>query len=97
MTKMLVKMIDHKGYIATHGTMQVLYMYEGILFFLQILSGTYPIAQVREPYSVVGYLAACTPLEKVLNLVHPKIAQAKDDNVPEDIQWSAWDICDGNG
>jgi hypothetical protein len=54
---------------------------------------------VREPYSVVGYLAACTPLGKVLKLVHPKVAQAKDDgeNVPEDLEWSAWDICDGNG
>ncbi|CAB4005480.1 guanine nucleotide-binding -like 1 isoform X1 [Paramuricea clavata] len=63
---------------------------------LQILSGTYPIAQVREPYSVVGYLAACTPLEKVLKLVHPKVAQAKEDgeDVPEDLEWSAWDICD---
>lgn len=66
-------------------------------FLPQILSGTYPIAQVREPYSVVGYLAACTPLEKVLNLVHPKIAEAEDENVDEDIEWSAWDICDGNG
>ena len=65
--------------------------------YLQILSGTYPIAQVREPYSVVGYLASCTPLEKVLNLVHPKVTQAKQDgeSVPEDVEWSAWDICDG--
>ena len=68
-----------------------------LIFLSQILSGTYPIAQVREPYSVVGYLAACTPLEKLLNLVHPKIVQAERDDVPEDIQWSAWDICDGNG
>ena len=64
----------------------------------QILSGTYPIAQVREPYSVVGYLAVCTPLEKVLNLVHPKIteAQENDEDIPEGLEWSAWDICDGN-
>ncbi|XP_046845261.1 guanine nucleotide-binding protein-like 1 isoform X2 [Xenia sp. Carnegie-2017] len=62
---------------------------------LQILSGTYPIAQVREPYSVVGYMAACIPLENTLNLVHPKIAQLEDDeSIPKDIEWSAWDICD---
>lgn len=66
-------------------------------FVSQILSGTYPIAQVREPYSVVGYLAACTPLEKVLNLVHPKVAQVDEssENVLDGPQWSAWDICDG--
>ncbi|XP_028410961.1 guanine nucleotide-binding protein-like 1 [Dendronephthya gigantea] len=61
---------------------------------LQILSGTYPIAQVREPYSVVGYLAACTPLEKILNLVHPKATQEDDENTLVDLKWSAWDICD---
>ena len=38
----------------------------------QILSGTYPIAQVREPYSVVGYLAVRVPLVRLLRLEHPE-------------------------
>lgn len=32
----------------------------------------YPIAQVREPYSVVGYLAARVPLVQLLQLEHPE-------------------------
>ena len=31
----------------------------------------YPIAQVREPYTVVGYLAARVPLVQLLRLQHP--------------------------
>ena len=41
-------------------------------FSSQILSGTYPIAQVREPYSVVGYLAQRVPLVRLLRLEHPE-------------------------
>ena len=37
----------------------------------QILSGMYPIAQVREPYTVVGYLAERVPLIQLLRLQHP--------------------------
>ena len=38
----------------------------------QVLSGTYPIAQVREPYSAVGYLAERVPLVRLLQLDHPE-------------------------
>ena len=38
---------------------------------MQILSGMYPIAQVREPYTAVGYLAERMPLVKLLQLDHP--------------------------
>ena len=39
---------------------------------MQILSGMYPIGQVREPYSVVGYLANRLPLVHRLKLDHPE-------------------------
>lgn len=39
---------------------------------MQILSGIFPVAQVREPYTVVGYLAQRTPLIQQLQLVHPE-------------------------
>jgi ribosome biogenesis GTPase A len=38
---------------------------------LQILSGLYPISQVQEPYSSVGYLAERVPLIELLGLTHP--------------------------
>ena len=38
---------------------------------MQILSGMYPIAQVREPYTAVGYLTERMPLVKLLQLEHP--------------------------
>ena len=58
----------------------------------------YPISQVQEPYSVVGYLAARVPLVNLLRLVHPLI---RDDSYgeggvgDENHPWSAWDVCDG--
>ncbi|CAH1785669.1 unnamed protein product, partial [Owenia fusiformis] len=40
---------------------------------LQVLAGIYPIAQVREPYSVVMYLAERLPLKQLLKLQqHPE-------------------------
>ncbi|PIK38905.1 putative guanine nucleotide-binding protein-like 1 isoform X1 [Apostichopus japonicus] len=55
---------------------------------LQILSGMYPIAQVREPYTPVGFLAQRIPLVKILKITHP---DADETSSPE---WSAYDICD---
>ncbi|XP_012282012.1 guanine nucleotide-binding protein-like 1 [Orussus abietinus] len=51
---------------------------------LQILMGSFPIAQVREPYTTVKFLAERLDLPKLLRLQHP-------DN---DDTWSAMDICD---
>ncbi|XP_047368534.1 guanine nucleotide-binding protein-like 1 [Vespa velutina] len=51
---------------------------------LQILMGSFPIAQVREPYTSVKFLAERLDLPKLLRIQH----QNKDD------YWSAMDICD---
>ncbi|EDO38877.1 predicted protein [Nematostella vectensis] len=60
---------------------------------LQILSGLFPISQVQEPYTAVGYLAARWPLVHMLKLVLPQDLQ-EDDNKEVDHKWSAWDICE---
>lgn len=52
---------------------------------LQILMGSFPIAQVREPYTVVQFLAERVNLPKLLKIPHPE----------NDDAWSAMDICDG--
>jgi len=49
---------------------------------LQILMGSYPISQVREPYSVVGFLAERLNLPEILNL---KLDEDED-------SWSAFGI-----
>ncbi|ELR25337.1 GTPase of unknown function subfamily protein [Acanthamoeba castellanii str. Neff] len=51
---------------------------------LQVLAGLYPIAQVREPYSAVGFLAERAPVEKVYGLT------LEDPSKP----WSAWELCE---
>ena len=57
---------------------------------LQILAGFYPIAQVREPYTVVMYLAQRIPLPDLLHLKHPEGEGVAEDG---DLKWSAYDIC----
>uniref|UniRef100_A0A1B6C3N2 Guanine nucleotide-binding protein-like 1 n=1 Tax=Clastoptera arizonana TaxID=38151 RepID=A0A1B6C3N2_9HEMI len=52
---------------------------------LQILMGSYPIAQLREPFSAIRFLAEHVDLVKTLKIVHPD----------GDDTWSALDICDG--
>ncbi|KAK6627312.1 hypothetical protein RUM44_009789 [Polyplax serrata] len=52
---------------------------------IQILNGAYPIAQVREPYMAVKYLAERLDLPRLLGIQHPE----------NDDTWSAIDICDG--
>jgi len=47
--------------------------------------GCYPIAQLREPYSTIQFLAERLNLVKMLNLQHPE---------PGENEWSAIDICD---
>ncbi len=49
-----------------------------------MLAGLYPIAQVREPYSAVGFLAERVPVEKVYGLT------LEDPSKP----WSAWELCE---
>ncbi|XP_072746102.1 guanine nucleotide-binding protein-like 1 [Anoplolepis gracilipes] len=52
---------------------------------LQILMGSFPIAQVREPYTTVKFLAERMDLPKLLRIPHPE----------NDDTWSAMDICEG--
>lgn len=51
---------------------------------LQILCGLYPIAQVREQYSSIQYIAQRVNLVGILNVELPKDYK----------QWSAWVICE---
>ncbi|XP_021239674.1 guanine nucleotide-binding protein-like 1, partial [Numida meleagris] len=51
---------------------------------LQVLAGVYPISQLQEPYSAVGFLAARLPLPTLLGLRPPSNAAG----------WTAWDICE---
>jgi hypothetical protein len=53
--------------------------------FVQVLMGSYPIAQLREPFSVVQFLAERLNLVKLLKLQHPEKQET----------WSAFDVCDG--
>ncbi|KAI5637170.1 50S ribosome-binding GTPase domain-containing protein [Phthorimaea operculella] len=50
-----------------------------------ILMESYPIAQLREPYTSIRYMAERIDLPKLLRILHP-------DN---DSSWSPRDICDG--
>ncbi|XP_003217991.1 guanine nucleotide-binding protein-like 1 [Anolis carolinensis] len=55
----------------------------------QILSGIYPISQIQEPYTSVGYLASRIPIQALLKLRHPDAEHGK----PEP-PWCAWDVCE---
>ncbi|XP_039287489.1 guanine nucleotide-binding protein-like 1 isoform X2 [Nilaparvata lugens] len=52
---------------------------------LQVIMGSYPIAQLKEPFSVVKFIAERLDLVKLLRIPHPE----------DDTTWSAMDICDG--
>ena len=60
---------------------------------LQILSGMFPIAQVQEPYTAVGYLAQRVNLIPLLKIQHPLHGSKPGEGKLE--EWSAWDICEG--
>ncbi|KAL6109260.1 gnl1 [Pungitius sinensis] len=64
---------------------------------LQILAGIYPISQLQEPYSSVGYLCARTPFLSVLKLRHPSLMENKPhqrNEGSENLSWTAWDVCE---
>ncbi|KAJ8962963.1 hypothetical protein NQ314_005680 [Rhamnusium bicolor] len=52
---------------------------------LQVLMGSFPIAQLREPFTTVKYIAERLDLVSLLRIDHPE----------NDDTWSAMDICDG--
>jgi hypothetical protein len=56
----------------------------------QVLAGIYPIAQIQEPYTAVGFLASRIPVQALLHLRHP---EAEDPSAEH--PWCAWDICEG--
>ena len=62
---------------------------------LQILCGIFPIAQVREPFSAIQYMAKFVPVEQVYQL---NLSDARDpvkyDKSKGEIPWSAWMICE---
>lgn len=51
---------------------------------IQVLLGSYPIAQLREPFASVKYLAERINIPKLLNIKHPN---------GEGNEWSAIDVC----
>ncbi|XP_020667970.1 guanine nucleotide-binding protein-like 1 isoform X1 [Pogona vitticeps] len=55
----------------------------------QILAGIYPVSQIQEPYTSVGYLANRIPIQALLKLQHPDAEHGK----PEP-PWCAWDVCE---
>ncbi|OWF39484.1 guanine nucleotide-binding protein-like 1 [Mizuhopecten yessoensis] len=58
---------------------------------LQILAGIYPIAQVREPFTPVGFLAERIDILNQLRLKHPNCEK----NAAKSLKcWSAYDICE---
>uniref|UniRef100_A0A3Q3WYX8 Guanine nucleotide-binding protein-like 1 n=1 Tax=Mola mola TaxID=94237 RepID=A0A3Q3WYX8_MOLML len=62
---------------------------------LQILAGIYPVSQLQEPYSSVGYLCERVSFLSVLKLKHPKLLE--DDchqGNQEGLSWTAWDVCE---
>uniref|UniRef100_A0A336LYH6 Guanine nucleotide-binding protein-like 1 n=1 Tax=Culicoides sonorensis TaxID=179676 RepID=A0A336LYH6_CULSO len=70
-----VRLCDCPGLVFPSGTPRM----------IQVLLGSYPIAQLREPYATVKYLAERIDLPTLLNVKHPE----GDDN-----EWSATDVCE---
>lgn len=52
---------------------------------IQVLMGSYPIAQLREPFTTVMYLGERLDLPHLLKIKHPE----------DDDTWCAMDVCDG--
>jgi len=66
---------------------------------LQVLCGLYPIAQTREPYTAVGFLARYIPIEHVYKLIPvdtdlPAVpSQEALRRIREEHRWSAYELC----
>lgn len=66
--------------------------------FLQILAGIYPVSQLQEPYSSVGYLCERVSFLSVLKLKHPSLLEnnpQQGNQGSAEISWTAWDVCEG--
>ena len=64
-------------------------------FCFQVIAGIFPVAQVREPYSVVAYLGRRLDLPSLLGLTPPRISPKKNNKETGEYIWSAMDICEG--
>jgi ribosome biogenesis GTPase A len=63
---------------------------------LQVIAGMYPIAQLREPYSAVKYLAERVPLVSILDLELevPKLDKENEESFLGKKGWTGWKICE---
>ncbi|XP_044216053.1 guanine nucleotide-binding protein-like 1 [Thunnus albacares] len=64
---------------------------------LQIVAGIYPVSQLQEPYSSVGYLCERTPFLSALKLKHPSLQEnepQQGSQGSEEPGWTAWDVCE---
>ena len=63
---------------------------------MQVLMGCFPIAQVREPYSAIQYIAQRIDIAKILGLQHPDASSGKkqEDSSDTKLEWSAYDVCE---
>jgi ribosome biogenesis GTPase A len=63
---------------------------------LQVLAGMYPVAQLREPYAVIKFLADRVPLVSILDLEleAARLAVENEDPFPGPAGWTAWTICE---
>uniref|UniRef100_A0A1A7Y148 Guanine nucleotide-binding protein-like 1 n=1 Tax=Iconisemion striatum TaxID=60296 RepID=A0A1A7Y148_9TELE len=64
---------------------------------LQILAGIYPVSQLQEPYTSVGYLCERTPFLSVLKLKHPSLQEPEQQPGQrgcKEPEWTAWDVCE---
>ncbi|KAK5621160.1 hypothetical protein CRENBAI_012607 [Crenichthys baileyi] len=64
---------------------------------LQILAGIYPVAQLQDPYTSVGFLCERTPFLSVLKLKHPSLQEKKPHQEQQgtaEPSWTAWDVCE---
>lgn len=71
---------------------------------LQVVSGSFPIAQTREPFSAVQFLAERIPIETIYKLTPPASAtesattssgtSSGGASPAKPFEWSAWSICE---
>ena len=64
---------------------------------IQVLAGSFPIAQTREPYSAVGFLAERLEIERVYGLQPPPQGEPVEVDAagqPMPFRWSAWTLCE---
>ncbi|EDQ89970.1 uncharacterized protein MONBRDRAFT_16766, partial [Monosiga brevicollis MX1] len=60
-----------------------------------IVAGQYPVAQVRDPYTPIGFVAERIDLVNMLKIKHPELMDVKGKNEERKApEWTPWDICE---